>query len=204
MSAPKSCAGCGGRSVLLRHDGVYFFVSCEQCEKSGPRGDSPQAALELWDAASAVYFQYGEDMRKSRILKRLECGQSERQSVRCAVDLPVVMTVGGTKSHGVTGVMRNVSFFGAFVELTGGEMGALPLSVDGFADLPAYLHFSLPKALRALRPDDPEHLLYRFGPRHMHQRRDKIGLGGCFLQPDREQAEVLSFLVTHACGEREA
>ncbi len=194
MESVLPCTGCGGRSVLLQYDGVYYFVSCEQCQKATLRGGSPQEALDMWNNDSSTMFTFGEDLRRSRILKRLEC--NGRRDERIVLELPVVISVGGPRGRRVTGNMRNVSHYGAFLELTGGDMSAIPVDMGEFSEQESYVFFKLPKALKDEGPMGVQML--RFSPRHMYQRREVLGVGGCFVQLKREQMDMLVTLVRHA------
>lgn len=196
MELPKPCTGCGGRSVLLQFDGVYYFVSCEQCEKLGPRASAPDDALEMWNANSSTMFLYGEDLRKSRILKRLEC--QGRLDTRVSLEIPVVFSVGGPKGRRVTGTIRNISHYGAFLELTGGDMSAVPVDMKELGELETYTFFKLPKPVLSRNNSATAVQMFRFKPRHMHQRREILGIGGCFINMKKEHTEVLAVMVEYA------
>ncbi|UZP66876.1 hypothetical protein N1030_14865 [Desulfovibrio mangrovi] len=197
MELPKPCTGCGGRVVLLQHDGVYHFVSCEQCEKVGPRTDSPEDALEMWNRSSSTMFVYGEDLRKSRIIKRLEC--QDRRDDRFVVQIPVVLALGGVRGKRVTGFMRNVSHFGAFLELTGGDVSAVPVGIEEFRHMDTFLFFKCPKEMSKSDGAFPASVqAFRFSPRHLHQRREVVGIGGCFVQLKGEQTDLLDALVRYS------
>lgn len=218
MGEPKPCASCGGRSALLRFDGVYYFLSCEQCEKSGPRADAPEDAVSLWNSRGATMFHYGEDLRRVRIVRRMECegGHNGRRDDRCAVNIPMVLAVGGERGRRVTGVLRNVSHFGAFMELTGGDLSAVPVDMQDVRDMETFLFFKFPKnltelALRgsngdgaALRRKLDAVQKLRFSPRHVSQKRDVVGMGGCFVKPQGEDLDMLATLVRCAAEQGDA
>lgn len=197
MELPKPCTGCGGRVVHLQYDGVYYFVSCEQCEKAGPRTDSPEDALVMWNSNSSTMFVYGEDLRKSRILKKMEC--QDRRDDRYVVQIPIVLAVGGIRGRRVTGIMRNVSHFGAFLELTGGDVSAVPVGIEDFREMETYLFFKLPKEMPKQEDSaDTGVQTFRFSPRHLHQKREVVAVGGCFVQLKTDQAETLTALVNYS------
>lgn len=196
MSVIQPCTGCGGRTVLLQFDGVYYFTSCEQCHKSGPRGDTAEEAVEFWNSDSSTMFQYGEDLRRSRIIKRMEC--EDRRDERIGLQIPAVLSVGGMRGRRVTGTMRNVSNYGAYLELTGGDMSAIPVDMEDLQQMESVVFFKLPKPLCATGAETLQAL--QFSARHMYQRREVLGVGGCFVQLKRNQVDALSRLVGHAQG----
>ncbi|WP_174406902.1 hypothetical protein [Desulfovibrio subterraneus] len=151
----------------------------------------------MWNSNSSTMFVYGEDLRKSRILKKMEC--QDRRDDRFVVQIPIVLAVGGIRGRRVTGVMRNVSHFGAFLELTGGDVSAVPVGIEDFRDMETYLFFKLPKEMP--KPEDGADTsvqTFRFSPRHLHQKREVVAVGGCFVQLKTDQTETLTALVNYS------
>lgn len=189
---PLPCINCGWRIVHMCFDNVFYFLSCEKCGKSGLRGSSQEEAIDQWNDHGADMFLYGEDRDSYRTISKIECGD-RRDDTRFKVNIPVVLAMGNPKGNRATGKLKNVSLYGAFVELNGGDMSRIPTEPGKLQKVEGYLFCKIPDA--DVSSATFTTTMFTFGPTHLHFDKESLSLGGRFLRQRQEHMEALERLI---------
>lgn len=197
---PVPCTSCSGESTVMAFDGIFYFLVCEKCRKIGPSAESEQGAVEMWNASGDSLFFYGATPPGTKLVRRIPCSE-RRDSARYTITLPFLMSVGAPTGPTVTGRIRNVSLYGAYLELNGGELSAVP--VDDAALPVMYLHV----AGEDVAPSEQapgtfektakqEAVIMAFQPVRVEWHRQSITMGGRFIQQREEHRQFMEALIT--------
>lgn len=207
MLIPKICPNCNGSRTLLYLDAIYYYVVCDQCGMSGARALTEEEALSLWNEHGDTAFTYEVVQDSSKLVRVMQC-DSQRISKRYSINLPVVLTLSRPNGKKITGVMRNVSHYGAFLQLKGGNVSAIPTSAEELAEQRMFLYYKNPVVKKldengeSVAPVEPNPIQQiELIPKHMLQTSQVVGVGGCFKSPNAEQLESVQGLVEFARGQ---
>ncbi|SIO38731.1 Lar family restriction alleviation protein [Halodesulfovibrio marinisediminis] len=207
MQIPKICPNCNGSRTLLYFDAIYYYVACEQCGMTGARALSEEEALSLWNERGDTAFTYEVVQDSDKLVRILQC-DTQRVSKRYPINLPIVLTLSRPNGKKITGVMRNVSFYGAFLQLKGGNMSAIPASTEELAEQRMFVYYKNPvvKQLNEkgefVAPVESNPIQQiELIPKHMLQTSQVVGVGGCFKSPNAEQLKSVQGLVEFARGQ---
>lgn len=189
---PLPCANCGWRTAQLCNDGIFYFLMCEKCGKSGLRESSREGAIDQWNDRGADMFLYGEDREKYTVTAVLEC-TDRRDDTRFKVNCPVVLAMGSPKGPRASGRVKNVSLYGAFIELVSGDMSGIPVQQGELQKQEGFLFCKVPEA-------DPLGAglvtqMFPFGPTHLHMDTTSLSLGGRFVKQRQEHVQALERLI---------
>ncbi|MCG8531837.1 MAG: PilZ domain-containing protein [Desulfovibrionales bacterium] len=197
MLRPKICPNCKGTKALLYFDAVYYYIVCERCGMSGARSLTEDDAITLWNSHSETTFTYEKKHGTSTLQRILPC-ETQRNSRRFPVNIPVVITL--TNPHGkkVTGLMRNISPYGAFLRLQGHGLDALPHSVEELTTKRVFVYYKNPLPPSAPKKQRLPLRQLELLPRHMLFDHTNIGVGGCFKSPNASQLRSIQALVDYA------
>lgn len=207
MLIPKICPNCNGSRTLLYLDAIYYYVVCDQCGMTGARALSEEEALALWNERGSTTFTYEIVQDSNKLVRVMPC-DTQRISKRYPINLPVVLTLSQPNGKKITGVMRNVSHYGAFLQLKGGDVNAIPSSAEELAEQRMYLYYKNPVLKRT--GDDEESVAppesnpiqqIELIPKHMLQTSQVVGVGGSFKSPNAEQLKSVQHLVDFARGQ---
>lgn len=206
MLIPKICPNCNGSRTLLYFDAIYYYVVCDQCGMTGARALSEDEALALWNERGSTTFTYEVVQDSNKLVRVMPC-DTQRESKRYPINLPVVLTLAQPNGKKITGVMRNVSHYGAFLQLKGGNVSAIPSSTEDLAELRMFLYYKNPIVKRAdengeaVAPLESNPIQQiELIPKHMMQTSQVVGVGGCFKSPSAEQLTSVQHLVDFARG----
>ena len=198
MQIPKTCPNCKGTKALLYFDAVYYYVVCDRCGMSGARSMTEEDAVTIWNERGETTFTYEVVQDSSKLVRVLSC-DAQRVSKRFPINLPVVITLSHPSGKKVTGIMRNISPYGAFLQLKGGNLSDLPSSVEELTEKRVYVYYKNPVASseEGEAPKNPIQQIELL-PRHMLQETKVIGVGGSFKSPNAAQLESINTLVEYA------
>ena len=204
MQLPTICPNCSGSKVLLYFDSVYFYLVCDRCGMSGSRALSEEDAVNVWNERGDTTFTYEVVQDTSKLVKTLSC-ESQRASERFAINWPVVIALSSPTGRKVTGVMRNISPYGAFLHLRGGNLSEIPNTVEELSEKRMYMYYKNPPVPSENGESEAgENKLantiqqVELVPRHLLQNSQIIGIGGNFKSPNSEQLESVEGLVKFA------
>lgn len=204
MMIPKVCPNCGGKKGLLYADAIYFFVVCGRCGMSGARALSQRGAVSLWNERGSTAFTYEAVQENAQLVRIMKC-DAQRTSKRYPTNLPVVLTLFRPTGKKVTGVMRNVSPHGAFLQFKGGIANAMLRSMEDLLGERMFLYFKRPVVKSAdengetkQTQETPPIQQLEFIPKHFVQSSEVVGVGGNFKSPDAEQLSSIQTLLDFA------
>ncbi|WP_290918779.1 Lar family restriction alleviation protein [Halodesulfovibrio sp.] len=204
MLIPKICPNCNGSRTLLYFDAVYYYVVCDQCGMAGARALTEDEALTLWNERGNTSFTYEVVQDSSKLVRAMQC-DTQRASKRYPINLPVVLTLSRPTGKKITGVMRNVSYYGAFLQLKGGNVSYIPTSTEALAEQRMFLYYKNPPLKHkrdsgdlATSPESNPIQQIELIPKHMLQTSQSVGVGGCFKSPNAQQLESVQGLVDFA------
>ena len=204
MQLPRICPNCSGSKVLLYFDSVYFYLVCDRCGMSGARALGEEDAVDEWNERGDTTFTYEVVQDTSKLVRTFSC-ESQRASERFAINLPVVIALSSPTGRKVTGVMRNISLYGAFLHLRGGNLSEIPNTVEELSEKRMYMYYKNPpvpsengesEADGQRRANTIQQV--EFVPRHLLQHSQIIGIGGNFKSPNSQQLESVEELVKFA------
>ncbi|MEZ6854790.1 Lar family restriction alleviation protein [Halodesulfovibrio aestuarii] len=206
MLIPKICPNCNGSRALLYFDAIYYYVVCDQCGMTGARALNEEEALVLWNERSSTSFTYEVVQDSNKLVRVMSC-DTQRECKRYPINLPVVLTLFQPNGKKITGVMHNVSYYGAFLQLRGGHVSAIPSSTEELSRLRMFLYYKNPIVKQTdengsvvASPESNPIQQIEFIPKHMMQSSQVVGVGGCFKSPNGEQLQSVQHLVEFARG----
>lgn len=204
MLIPKICPNCNGSRTLLYFDAIYYYVVCDQCGMTGARALSEDEALALWNERGSTTFTYEVVQDSNKLVRVMSC-DVQRISKRYPINLPVVLTLSQPNGKKITGLMRNVSPYGAFLQLKGGNLSTIPSTAEELAEQRMFLYYKNPvvkpmdESDEASTPSESNPIQQiEIIPKHMLQTSQVVGVGGCFRSPNADQLKSVQHLVEFA------